>query len=928
MTLENLAEPEWIQINCKDRLLTSTMCIVQERLTSRNLKITNEDKTQFCPHNYLIVNTNCYIFQWLPKANTTDINLLSQDIQAKSVMLNGIQHMSHIIHATVAHFPPIFSIYKLHKPYLRKFTYQVYLNVYRYQTDYIFSADAEGFHLCETEKIKLSKRDLGDNIFDCVNGPYISHFSLCDGIVDCLNNNWDENKLICMNSNDKGLKGNKRKELLISISDPCPSLFFLDRQGNCSRYIPLEDGISNKTIVKENNPFFKCNSGYNVGENLVDDLVGDCGPEAEDEPSLISFLLHNKRRQCRNQNELPCKVGHPKCFNISDACSYRLDQNGYNLPCRNGGHLDNCRNFNCNIKFKCVMSYCIPYSYVCDGKWDCPDGSDETSDNICLSNSNCSNMYKCRNSNRMCIHLGNVCDDITDCTQGDDELLCQLQNVKCPIMCRCLIYAIECKNENFVSNVFRYPYIYVSLSNIVNLPIRMFYRIFPNVRIGILASNNITILCGKHLPLSLVYLDKTYNNIKILKQFCLLEYKSLMILLLQNNQIETLQSKAFQGLDNLRVLTLSNNPFTVSPSNIFPIASSFKILKINVKYLRHIHKDTFYGVHISLICTNEYKICCLTNASSTCTATKLWHQSCFGILTNKSMIVIFFLNCFLILTLNISSIIFHIISRKTGKAFAINVIFINCNDLVYALYMAVIWIQSLSTKEVYALEDEFWRSSSVCFSLFTMVLWFSFSSQLHSLFLSISRYIVVAYPMASKFRNTNFVVKNLFALFSIVLLISKIITLLVQWKSDILPTSLCFPFFDPTRSSLILNIITWFLIICHLCSSVGTLLIHFLLVRNLKISQKKIKKTGTDDSNTLLFLQLAILTLSNFLCWIPADTIYVVTMYLPKYPMEFIMWTSGVILPINSIIYPLIFSVLCIRKIIKAKVNIGAAAKR
>ena len=120
--------------------------------------------------------------------------------------------------------------------------------------------------------------------------------------------------------------------------------------------------------------------------------------------------------------------------------------------------------------------------------------------------------------------------------------------------------------------------------------------------------------------------------------------------------------------------------------------------------------------------------------------------------------------------------------------------------------------------------------------------------------------------MESKFRNTDFVVKILFALFSIPLIIGKIIALLLQWKSEILPTFLCSPLFDPTRSSVILNIITWVLIICHLCSSVGTLIIHFLLARNLKIAQKKIKKTETDDSNTLLFLQLAILTLSNFLC--------------------------------------------------------------
>ncbi len=28
--------------------------------------------------------------------------------------------------------------------------------------------------------------------------------------------------------------------------------------------------------------------------------------------------------------------------------------------------------------FKCPGDYCIPYHYVCDGQWQCPDGEDES----------------------------------------------------------------------------------------------------------------------------------------------------------------------------------------------------------------------------------------------------------------------------------------------------------------------------------------------------------------------------------------------------------------------------------------------------------------------------------------------------------------------------------------------------------------------
>ena len=39
--------------------------------------------------------------------------------------------------------------------------------------------------------------------------------------------------------------------------------------------------------------------------------------------------------------------------------------------------------------FKCSSSYCIPWSYVCDSKWDCPEGDDEQ----CEGNSTCSEMF-------------------------------------------------------------------------------------------------------------------------------------------------------------------------------------------------------------------------------------------------------------------------------------------------------------------------------------------------------------------------------------------------------------------------------------------------------------------------------------------------------------------------------------------------------
>ena len=34
----------------------------------------------------------------------------------------------------------------------------------------------------------------------------------------------------------------------------------------------------------------------------------------------------------------------------------------------------------CNMRFKCELAYCIPWNYVCNGRWDCPNGEDENQD--------------------------------------------------------------------------------------------------------------------------------------------------------------------------------------------------------------------------------------------------------------------------------------------------------------------------------------------------------------------------------------------------------------------------------------------------------------------------------------------------------------------------------------------------------------------
>ncbi len=114
----------------------------------------------------------------------------------------------------------------------------------------------------------------------------------------------------------------------------------------------------------------------------------------------------------------------------------------------NGKHLTACETHNCKNKyFKCPESYCLPWRYVCNGKWDCPGGLEE----INCNRPSCPGFFKCHKSS-ICLPTQDLCDDFNDCQDGDDEFFCGYSLKECPITCYCFLLSIKCKNVNICSS--------------------------------------------------------------------------------------------------------------------------------------------------------------------------------------------------------------------------------------------------------------------------------------------------------------------------------------------------------------------------------------------------------------------------------------------------------------------------------------------
>ena len=170
-------------------------------------------------------------------------------------------------------------------------------------------------------------------------------------------------------------------------------------------------------------------------------------------------------------------------------------------------------------------------------------------------------------------------------------------------------------------------------------------------------------------------------------------------------------------------------------------------------------------------------------------------------------------------------------------------------------------------------------------------------------FLSLTRLLVTLHPLSTRFKGKWFTIKSLTSLVVCSLFFSICITLIFKITGNISTISICLPFIDPTSSQFIIKLITWFVVISQLATSFVIMTIHICLLKELRKSQRNIQKSKSKEkSNLSLIIQLLIITVSNIVCWLPAACVYILAFFLSTYPIDLVIWTTVIGLPINSLL--------------------------
>ncbi len=912
LLMSNLAYPEWVSINCHERLLTNVFCF------SEKPKITRKSSGMIdisCPKSEIFNSNLCFRFIWhVYVKELLQVPKLYKDFRGTAHSISIIRKLSFLVNA-IKHQQ--FSILSPHQSSDGiKFISFVYEGIwFKKQWTQSKESPNSGFTV-STNKAHSLKHTLNIS-YSCENTQTISHLYVCDGDNDCKDNKHkeqssDEKWCTCNAPNENC------KEVCTNLSCTCSQLYQRMKNGTCvSYYKPHMD-----TFQLENDSsldLFHCSNGQNISVLLVNDMVSDCGQSADDEKHLISVLEIHIQFKCRTPGQIPCRSGHSRCFNISDICSYRLSLHNFLIPCRTGEHLEDCSVFECNLMFQCPGYYCIPYGYQCDGKWDCPFGEEELG---CSLNSTCTNMFKCKLLQR-CIHLGDVCDGVSDCHLGEDEQMCDIKDT-CPTLCRCFHYALVCESEEVHAETLKsLPYIayFIRRTNILDL---QFVHGGPHIEVLILTENKIVNICPYLTEISsLKMFDVSLNQVEEIFAGCFKKLKALKTVAVRRNRLLKLGPQSFESLQKISLLDLSSNRIDRFQNAIFEDVKQVGVFNLTNNPLLNLGSDIrdiiFSAVLFQTVLTDSYRICCMTSTSTICSTLPPWYTSCSRLLADSIMRYSFTIVSLLIILWNLASFSQKVnqnskLKVKAGQqknvslAFNFIVCFVNSGDFACGLYLTVIWSADAFYNDSFLVNDMNWSKNVFCCLAFLLLLSFSVSVPFSLTFLSVARCMITVYPFDSNFKSKTFVLRYLVAGHSVFLTIAFAFTFR-NFMDGKITSPLCSPFTDPTDSLLEVKITIWLVTGFQFFALLFISCLYVYLLIYLK-NYSRNSVASPSKMNPKTIIQLVVVTVSNLICWLPSGIIHVTTLLLPRYPTALLEWTAIAIVPINSVTNPVLFLML------------------
>ena len=368
---------------------------------------------------------------------------------------------------------------------------------------------------------------------------------------------------------------------------------------------------------------------------------------------------------------------------------------------------------------------------------------------------------------------------------------------------------------------------------------------------------------------------------------------------LSQNSIQSVAIDGFQALKKLRVVDLRGNPVTVFPVNLFRGLEDL---------------DAVYA--------DNYKLCCPDMLPRGFNPARCWApsdeiSSCQALLRSNIYRTSLAILSVLALLGNLGSFVYRVFFQGVSKTqgFVVFVLHLNVADFVMGVYLAVIGVADRMYMGSYLWHERAWTKGVPCKAAGFLCLLSSEVSALTICLIALDRAVVIRFPFTRyRFRKRSAHAACLVAwLLGLVLASVPLMSFSPPWDFYG-QTGICIPlpitrvdFAGHDYSFAVMIVFNFVLFL--LIALIQAFIYMAIRSQRMAVTDPTQSATSSQTSKDLrIASNLAVVAVSDFLCWFPIGLLGVLTSSGVRIPGEVNVAMAIFVLPVNSAINPFLYT--------------------